>query len=100
MSTPTNKARWRSDGNRQYIRIEARPARKDPWPGQFTCELDWLPSASSEAWEAFAALQKAVLHSKLPEEQEAFYKELSAFAEGWSDGADRARRATLRPRQS
>ena len=87
MNHMTNKARWRKEGNRQYIRVEVRPSAKlaKHKASLFQADLDWLPASSSKAWSAFVALQRVILAAKNSERQEQFYEALLALCEGWCE---------------
>lgn len=74
----TNKQLWRTKGDVDYIRIEARPPRQNKLG--VTVELDWLPAEDSGAYDAYTALMKAGMSKKTPEDAKAFYAELLKFA--------------------
>jgi len=90
----TNKAAWRRLGDRQYVRIEVRPPRKQALADNgVSIDLDFLPSHDSGAYEAISALTLAatsqrglrILNDSTEESRsEQFYAALKEFAEKWT----------------
>jgi hypothetical protein len=78
-----NLRRWARLGDVEFVRIEARPARRLKSDVE-AVTLDWVPDGSSGACAAFQSLQRAVLRAKTHDEAARLYVALRSFAEAWS----------------
>jgi len=83
--TETNKARWRRQGDLQYVRLEVRPPRKAGLSdNRCSVTLDYVPEATSRAYDAMVALQVALVSHREKYRSEHFYAALAAFAKEWT----------------